>query len=54
MLDLIGTSLASNGFVFQRIDGAKSDRQRRAALEAFRTNPDCTILLASIGSAGVG
>lgn len=54
MLDLIGTSLASNGFVFQRIDGAKSDRQRRAALEAFRTNPGCTILLASIGSAGVG
>jgi SWI/SNF-related matrix-associated actin-dependent regulator of chromatin subfamily A3 len=54
MLDLIGVALRTNGFLFEQIDGSKSDLQRRSAIERFRTSPDCTILLASIGSAGVG
>ena len=54
MLGLIGRALTIEGIYFERIDGQKSDAQRRRAVEIFRTNPDCTVLLASIGSAGVG
>jgi SNF2 family DNA or RNA helicase len=54
MLDLIGRALTSEGFNFERIDGGKSLSHRRRAIRAFRTNPSCTVLLASIGSAGVG
>jgi SNF2 family DNA or RNA helicase len=54
MLDLIGAALRTNGFLFEQIDGNKSDLQRRSSIERFRANPDCVILLASVGSAGVG
>jgi SNF2 family DNA or RNA helicase len=54
MLDLIEKALASERIVFQRIDGGKSLRHRRQAIQFFRNNPSCTVLLASIGSAGVG
>lgn len=54
MLDLIGIALRMNGFQFERIDGSKSDMQRRKSINNFRMNPDCDILLASLGSAGVG
>ncbi|KAI1657871.1 SNF2 family N-terminal domain-containing protein [Daldinia decipiens] len=54
MLDLIGRALSLNSFTYQRLDGSKSLAQRRYALEEFRTNNDCTILLASLGSAAVG
>ncbi|KAF4304701.1 hypothetical protein GTA08_BOTSDO08382 [Botryosphaeria dothidea] len=54
MLDQIGKALHANGFRFERIDGSKPDTQRRAALKNFRNKPDCCVLLASIGSAGVG
>lgn len=54
MLDQIGKALHANGFRFERIDGSKSDTQRRAALKNFRNKPDCCVLLASIGSAVVG
>lgn len=54
MLDLIEKVLASERIVFQRIDGGKSLRHRRQAIQSFRNNPSCTVLLASIGSAGVG
>jgi superfamily II DNA/RNA helicase len=53
-LDLIEKALASAGIIFQRIDGGKSLRNRRHAIQSFRNNPSCTVLLASIGSAGVG
>lgn len=54
MLDLIGRALSLNSFTYQRLDGSKSLAQRRYALEEFRTNQKCTILLASLGSAAVG
>jgi SNF2 family DNA or RNA helicase len=54
MLDLIEKALAAERIIFQRIDGGKSLRQRRQAIESFRNDPSCTVLLASIGSAGVG
>ncbi|GME30103.1 SNF2 family N-terminal domain-containing protein [Neofusicoccum parvum] len=54
MLDQIGKALQTHDLRFERIDGSKSDSQRRSALKRFRTLDDCCILLASIGSAGVG
>ena len=54
MLDLVGIALQQSNFAFQRIDGGQMEARRRSALEDFRNNAHCTILLASIGSAGVG
>ncbi|KAF2138226.1 uncharacterized protein K452DRAFT_321205 [Aplosporella prunicola CBS 121167] len=54
MLDQIEKALKLNGIQFKRIDGSKSDRARRTALEKFRTHEGYCVLLASIGSAGVG
>ncbi|OTA59128.1 hypothetical protein K449DRAFT_436085 [Hypoxylon sp. EC38] len=54
MLDLIGEALSKNGLMYQRLDGSKSLPQRRYALEDFRSNPNCIVLLASLGSAAVG
>ncbi|KAG5761171.1 hypothetical protein H9Q72_010721 [Fusarium xylarioides] len=52
MLDLIGFALNSQGFQFQRIDGQSSMSQRKIALETFGNDPECNIMLASIGAAG--
>jgi SNF2 family DNA or RNA helicase len=54
MLDLIQRALHSEGFGFQRIDGKTSLEGRRMAIEQFNQNPECTVMLASIGSAGEG
>ena len=54
MLDLVEVALKINGFKFQRVDGSRTDEQRKKCLETFRTDHQCSILLASIGSAGVG
>ena len=54
MINLVEQALYKESFKFERLDGRKSDAQRRKALKVFGSNPDCTILLASIGSAGVG
>lgn len=54
MLTLIEKSLGAEGFAYERIDGKRSITQTRMALKSFRTDPRCTVLLASIGSAGVG
>ncbi|RBQ87208.1 hypothetical protein FVER53263_20742 [Fusarium verticillioides] len=54
MLDLIGFALNSQGFQFQRIDGQSSMSQRKAALETFGGDPECNVMLASIGAAGEG
>lgn len=54
MLDLLERVLGSDGVGLTRIDGKKTDSQRRLALERFRIDNSCTVLLASIGSAGVG
>ena len=54
MLDLVQVALNFNGFKFVRVDGSRSDEQRKTSLEKFRTDHQYNILLASIGSAGVG
>ncbi|KAL9074288.1 MAG: hypothetical protein Q9157_004453 [Trypethelium eluteriae] len=54
MLNLIQQALESEGFCIQRIDGSSSLEQRSEALRRFREDPKCTVMLASIGSAGEG
>lgn len=54
MLDLIGTSLREQGMKLCRIDGQSSLFQRKNALERFGNDPECNIMLASIGAAGEG
>lgn len=54
MLNLVEVALTTNGYKFQRVDGSRTDEQRRLSLKTFRTDPRYSILLASIGSAGIG
>jgi SNF2 family DNA or RNA helicase len=54
MLDLVEKALRAAGLQFQRIDGSKNLQHRKYALHQFRTDPSCSILLATLGSAGVG
>lgn len=54
MLDLIGNTLNERGMAFQRIDGHSSLLQRKDSIETFSSDPQCSILLASIGAAGEG
>lgn len=54
MLDLVQNHLELNGFIFQRIDGQSSLQKRRSAMCQFSEDPKCTVMLASIGSAGEG
>ena len=54
MLDLIGNTLDERGLAFQRIDGQSSLPQRKESIEKFSKDPQCNILLASIGAAGEG
>lgn len=54
MLDLIELALQANGFVYRRIDGQTALSRRISALETFNTDPNCTVMLATIGSMGEG
>ncbi|KAG6356883.1 hypothetical protein INS49_014758 [Diaporthe citri] len=54
MLDLIQKALIIQGLDFVRIDGSKTEKARREAIARFRGDHSCGILLATIGSAGVG
>lgn len=54
MLDLIEPALNLYSFRFRRIDGQTSLENRCDALRQFNEVPDCTIMLASIGSCGEG
>ncbi|RAL06528.1 DEAD/DEAH box helicase [Aspergillus homomorphus CBS 101889] len=54
MLDLIATALHEQGLLFQRIDGRSSLVQRKEALRVFGSDPQCNVMLASIGAAGEG
>ncbi|XDG09354.1 hypothetical protein ABKA04_008969 [Annulohypoxylon sp. FPYF3050] len=54
MLDLIGKALSIKAFKYQRLDGRMNLKQRANALDDFRKDQECTILLASLGSAAVG
>ncbi|TDZ24638.1 DNA repair protein RAD5 [Colletotrichum orbiculare MAFF 240422] len=54
MLDLVGKALTQAGIDYRRVDGSMSLSQRHDALTTFRKSQSCYVLLASIGSAGVG
>lgn len=54
MLDLTQESLEASGFVCQRIDGQTGLKERGSAIHEFNSNDKCTVMLASIGSAGEG
>ena len=54
MLDLVQYHLEQNGFNVRRIDGKLSLQQRANAIRQFSNDPSCTVMLATIGSAGEG
>lgn len=53
-LDLVQRQLVKHGLVFTRLDGKMNAAQRDAAMESLSTDPDCRILLASLGVCSVG
>ncbi|KAF5241931.1 hypothetical protein FANTH_8891 [Fusarium anthophilum] len=54
MLNLLEFALRSEGFKFARIDGQKSLSERTLALQSFREDDRCTVMIATIGSIGEG
>ncbi|KAK0659302.1 Helicase-like transcription factor [Lasiodiplodia hormozganensis] len=53
-LDVLEPQLQAAGVRFARIDGTMSALARDASLEALDTDPDCTVLLASLAVCSVG
>lgn len=53
-LDLIEFALERNDIGFVRLDGSMSVKQRTQALDTFKTDPNVTVLIASIKAAGQG
>lgn len=54
MLDRIGRSLRLTGIAFARLDGTMSRTDRSAALERFKMDPGCEVLLVSLRAGGTG
>jgi SNF2 family DNA or RNA helicase len=54
MLDLVELALESEGIGFLRLDGSVALDKRISIIKSFRNDKEYTVLLASIGSAGVG
>jgi SNF2 family DNA or RNA helicase len=54
MLDFIEKAFRQNNVSFRRIDGQTTLEARTNALTAFREDPDCKVMLATIGSVGEG
>ncbi|PYI24428.1 hypothetical protein BO99DRAFT_92671 [Aspergillus violaceofuscus CBS 115571] len=54
MLDLMAPILHSNKYDFVRLDGGSSLADRQLVIERFTRDESCTVMLASIGSAGEG
>ena len=53
-LNIISCQLTENGFKHTRIDGTMRPPARDAALVALETDPECTIMLASLAVCSVG
>ena len=53
-LDIVQAELNEKNFKYCRIDGTMTAKKRDAALEALDSDPDCTIMLASLGVCSVG
>lgn len=54
MLDLVAEALRGDSLDFTRIDGKMTETSKRESIRKFRSGGNCNILLATIGSAGVG
>jgi SNF2 family DNA or RNA helicase len=54
MLDLVQKALSEFSFGICRIDGSTSLEERSLALDRFNEDPQCSVMLATIGSAGEG
>ncbi|KAI1420543.1 hypothetical protein F5Y12DRAFT_788176 [Xylaria sp. FL1777] len=54
MLDKVEEAFLENGFNYRRIDGQSSLKSRAEAIRVFSEDSECTVMLASIGSAGEG
>ncbi|KAK6835054.1 SNF2 family N-terminal domain-containing protein [Apiospora arundinis] len=54
MLDLVDRALDDVGIGHVRVDGAVAETARRQAVDKFRKDDSVTVLLATIGTAGVG
>ncbi|MCJ1475579.1 hypothetical protein MMC13_004242 [Lambiella insularis] len=53
-LDIVQKQLDEQGYGYTRIDGKMSAPRRDEALHALESDPDCTIMLASLGVSAVG
>ncbi|GIJ99468.1 hypothetical protein Aspvir_001600 [Aspergillus viridinutans] len=54
MLDLVAQALRQHDYKYARIDGQSSLADRRTAIRKLNEDHNCTVMLASIGSAGEG
>lgn len=54
MLDFVQVALQEEKICFRRIDGRTTLTGRENALKVFGNDPECRVLLASIGSVGEG
>jgi SNF2 family DNA or RNA helicase len=54
MLELVETMLRDHGFNYQLITGQTALHNRIKAVSLFNEDPNCTIMLATIGSTGEG
>lgn len=53
-IEIVQAQLVAKGYKFTRLDGSMPALARDAALEKFESDPECTILLASLGVCSVG
>ncbi|KAL8756192.1 MAG: hypothetical protein Q9199_003110 [Rusavskia elegans] len=53
-LDLIQIALEERRIRYVRLDGKMARKQRAASLDAFRDDPNVTVILISIGAGGLG
>jgi SWI/SNF-related matrix-associated actin-dependent regulator of chromatin subfamily A3 len=53
-LDIVEKQLEKHGLTFTRLDGKMPPSRRDAAIEALNSDPDCTIMLASLSVCSVG
>lgn len=54
MLNLIELAIKSRGIDYERLDGQTSLKSRGESIKRFNEEINCTVMLATIGSAGEG
>lgn len=53
-LDIVGARLENSGYKFCRLDGTMAATKRDEAIAALNSDPETTIMLASLGACSVG